>query len=91
MIPSEMQKIEMKLDRKNRKLLEERRDIEFQLRAKLDAMRPQTRFVRQLISKSNSQVMNLVIQRGSRFSFNNGDKSSEIATQNAREADKFSY
>jgi hypothetical protein len=28
MIPSEMQKIEMKLDRKNRKLLEERKDIE---------------------------------------------------------------
>jgi uncharacterized NAD(P)/FAD-binding protein YdhS len=68
LIPSEMQKIEMKLDKKNRKLLENQKDIEFQLRAKLDAMRPHTRFARQQLSKLNSQLINLVIQRGSCFS-----------------------
>ena len=43
MIPSELQKIEMKLDRK---LLEERKGLESQLRQKLDAMKPMVRYTR---------------------------------------------
>lgn len=41
MIPSEIQKIEMKLDRK---LLEERKDIECQLQTKLIEMKPKIKF-----------------------------------------------
>jgi len=48
MIPSELQKIEMKLDRK---LLEERKGIESQLRTKLQVMKPLLRFNRELQSK----------------------------------------
>ena len=48
MIPSELQKIEMKLDRK---LLEERKGAETQLRQKLEQMRPIVRFTRQFQSK----------------------------------------
>ena len=48
MIPSELQKIEIKLDRK---VLEERKGIESQLKMKLLEMKPVVRFNRQLKSK----------------------------------------
>jgi len=48
MIPSELSRIEMKLDRK---LLEEQKSIETQLRSKLDQMKPIIRYTRQLFRK----------------------------------------
>jgi hypothetical protein len=60
MIPSEIQKIEMKLDRK---LLEERKDIECQLRTKLNEMRPRVKFPRNLLCKLVQSNINLGINR----------------------------
>lgn len=48
LIPSAIQKIEMKLDRK---LLEERKDIECQQKKKLDEMRPRLRYPSRLPCK----------------------------------------
>lgn len=87
MIPSELQKIEMKLDRK---LLEEKKGLESQLRSKLDAMKPLVRFSRQLMRKC-PLLTPLAVFRGEAFALSNGEKSTEAATQKAREADKFSY
>ena len=53
MIPSELQKIEIKLDRK---VLEERKGIESQLKTKLLEMKPVVRYNRQLKSKLISTV-----------------------------------
>jgi|LakMenE18May11ns_1017448.scaffolds.fasta_scaffold9886134_1 hypothetical protein len=46
MIPSELKKIEMRLDSKNREMLEERKGQESVLKSKIDAMKPMVRFAR---------------------------------------------
>lgn len=86
MIPSELSRIEMKLDRK---LLEEQKSIETQLRSKLESMKPLVRYTRQLMRKLNltpyaivavATCQNFVEQR-----------QNEAKSQRTREADKFSY
>lgn len=88
MIPSEIQKIEMKLDRK---LLEERKDIECQLRTKLNEMRPRVKFPRNLLCKLVQSNINLGINRSEGYDQKWGEKSNEVANQKQREADKFAY
>lgn len=53
MIPAELSRIEMKLDRK---LREEQKSIEVQLRQKLDSMKPLLRYPKKLLCKFNTPI-----------------------------------
>lgn len=88
LIPSAIQKIEMKLDRK---LLEERKDIECQQKKKLDDMRPKVKYPYRLPCKSICNLTRVVVNKGDKYDVKYGEKSNESATQQLREADKFAY
>ena len=52
-------------------------------------MKPAVRYTRQLIRKKNTKITFIAVARGN--ALGHGERSNEVATQKAREADKFSY
>jgi len=57
MIPAELSRIEMKLDRQKR---EEQKSMESQLKQKLEAMKPLVRYTRRLIRKLKDTPINIL-------------------------------
>lgn len=78
----------MKLDRK---LLEERKDIECQLKRQLVDMKPKIKYPYRLPCKFFESSNIIVVNRGDKYEIKFGEKSNEVANQQQREADKFAY